>query len=271
VRYTSWVDRVFRALARSEAASPYTAGVSLSAVGEDLGVEGLTREDFVPREGFPGGLFTAMRDLEAIGLVVFFNVGNGNQLTPLGRDVASAGLDSVWPEIATIRVDPTERAVLARLVEASRADEEDWAELVDVDADPIYRELGLETADDYLTTIQRMTFLGDLERKGLVRRSHTSDSSNSYRPTYLAAVLVEAAPGTKPATTGQTRRRGRPRGPSTLARSDIERAYRDLWERPGRRPQWTQVAQRLGVDERTLRSHRTAFGISHESITDEPE
>ena len=66
-----------------------------------------------------------------------------------------------------------------------------WADLAFVDADAIYREVGLESADGYATVVQRVTFLGDLERKGLVRpESRALGVPNRFRPTYLAAVLL---------------------------------------------------------------------------------
>jgi hypothetical protein len=132
-----------------------------------------------------------MYDLESIGLIEFNNVDHGNKLTADGRDVVAAGLSSVWPDIAEIPVSDTERAFLARLYEVAAVGNDQWADFAFVDADPIYRDLGLEAAEAYHTTIQRLTFLGDLEKKRLVRpESKTLGGPNSYRPTYLAAVLV---------------------------------------------------------------------------------
>lgn len=181
--------QVFHALASSTASN--FGGVGLAEVGHQLGVDGLTWDDFVKREGLPRALMTAMDDLKAIGLVEFVNVSHGNKLTPEGRDVAAAGLASVWPEIADIPTTEAERAFLAQLYEGSLIGEDRWADLRYADADPIYRDLGLEGDDGYATTIQRLTFLGDLERKRLVTpESRTIGSPNHYRPTYLAAVLV---------------------------------------------------------------------------------
>lgn len=189
VRYTTWVAEVLHALGRATV-SGY-GGVGLAAVGHEFGVDPLAWDDFVKREGLPRALMTAMEDLQAIGLVEFVNVGHGNNLTPEGRDVAAAGLTSLWPEVAGIRVSDIERTFLSRLYEASAVSGDGWADLRYVDADPIYSDLGLEAAERYRTTIQRLTFLGDLERKNLVKReSRAMGSPNHYRPTYVGAVLV---------------------------------------------------------------------------------
>jgi len=189
MRYATWVAAVFHALERATAG--VHGGVSLAAVGQEIGVNSLTYDDFVKREGLPRALMTAMEDLQEIGLVEFANVSHGNKLTPEGRDVAPAGLTSLWPDVAGIRVTEVERAFVARIYEASAITDERWADLTFVDADSIYRDLGLEAAESYATTIARMTFLSDLERKGLVKpESRAMGSPNHYRPTYAAAVLV---------------------------------------------------------------------------------
>lgn len=189
MKYTTWVDDVFHALER--ASSSGWGGVGLSAVGSEIGIDGLTYEAFTKREGMPAALMTAMTDLEAIGLVEFVNVSHGNKLTPHGRDVAAAGIRSLWPEIAAFQVSDMERAFLARLYKASLVGDERYADFAFADAEEIYLDLGLESADSYKTGMQRMTFLGDLERKTLVKREDwTIGSPDNYRPTYLAAVLI---------------------------------------------------------------------------------
>ena len=189
MKYATWVAQVFHALERATA-SVY-GGVGLAAVAREVGAGELTSDDFAKREGFPRALMTAMDDLEKIGLVKFVNVAHGNQLTPEGRDVAATGLKSLWPAIAGIPVTPVQRSFLSRLYEASLISAEGCADLQFADADPIYRDLGLEAAESYPTTIQRLTFLGDLERKNLIRpESRALGSANNYRPTYAAAVLV---------------------------------------------------------------------------------
>jgi hypothetical protein len=189
VRYSTWVAAVFHALER--ATQSVYGGVGLAAVALEVGVDEPTWDDFAKREGLPRALMTAMEDLEAIGLVEFANVSHGNKLTPEGRDLAAAGLRSLWPAISGIPVTDIERSFLARLYEASLVTDERWADLHFADADPIYRDLGLESAESYPTTIQRLTFLGDLERKGLIKpESSALGSANNYRPRYTAAVLA---------------------------------------------------------------------------------
>lgn len=189
MRYSTWVATIFHALER--ATQSVYGGVGLAAVALEVGVDEPTWDDFAKREGLPRALMTAMEDLEAIGLVEFANVSHGNKLTPEGRDIAAAGLRSLWPAISGIPVTDIERSFLARLYEASLVTDERWADLHFADADPIYRDLGLESAESYPTTIQRLTFLGDLERKGLIKpESRALGSANNYRPTYTAAVLA---------------------------------------------------------------------------------
>lgn len=193
MRYTTWVADVFAALGR--VATSRFSGVGLVALGQEIGFDGLTADDFGRDDGVARALLTAMYDLAAIGLVEVGNVGTGNRISDGGRDVAAAGgLTSLWPEIAGIAMTANDRAFLARLYEASAVSGDGWADLRYADADPIYRDLGLEAADDYETRIERATFLGDLERKGLVRLgSPAIDAPNHYRPTYPGAVLVAEA------------------------------------------------------------------------------
>jgi hypothetical protein len=79
LRYTTWVERVFKAL-QDAGGTRSGAGVSLAAVGHEVGVDGLSWEDFRDHEGVAAALFTAMQDLAAIGLVNFENVEFGNHL-----------------------------------------------------------------------------------------------------------------------------------------------------------------------------------------------
>lgn len=192
MRYPAWVAKVFHAVGEDGRAN-LGPGPGLATIGSTLNFDGLTREDFVARTGPAGGLMTAMYDLEKINLVKFQNVEYGNSLSPDGRDVAATGLASLWPEIFDIPASARERIFLARLMSASLQEGDGWADLVFVDADPIYADCGFPTGE-YADAIARFQFYGDLERKGLVRAEHhTMGSPNTYRPTYLSAVLVSEA------------------------------------------------------------------------------
>jgi hypothetical protein len=189
VRYDAWVEKVFRALAEAGRGN-LGPGPGLAAIGAVLGFDGLTRDDFVARSEPAGALMAAMYDLDSMGLADFQNVDYGNSLTANGRDVAAAGLASVWPEIFEIPASADERTFLARLYTASLREGDGWANLQFVDADPVYAESGFP-ATEYADTIARFQFYGDLARKGLVRaESGAMGSPNNYRPTYLSAVLA---------------------------------------------------------------------------------
>jgi hypothetical protein len=189
VRYDTWVAKVFQAVEQAGRGN-LGPGPGLAAIGAVLGFDGLTRDDFVARTGVAAALMTAMYDLEAIGVADFQNVDYGNSLTANGRDVAAAGLATVWPEIFDLPASADERTFLARLYTASLREGEGWADLEFVDADPIYAECGFPVTE-YADTMARFQFYGDLERKGLVRAEHhTTSSPNTYRPTYLSAVLA---------------------------------------------------------------------------------
>jgi hypothetical protein len=192
VRYEAWVAKVFHAVGEA-ARGNLGPGPGLASIGSALGFEGLSREDLVARTGPAGGLMTAMYDLERLNLVTFQNVEYGCSLSPDGRDVAAIGLASLWPEIFDIPTSAVERTFLARLVAASLQEGDGWTDLAFVDADPIYAECGFPSGE-YAEVIARFQFYGDLERKGLVRAEHhTMGSPNTYRPTYLSAVLVSEA------------------------------------------------------------------------------
>lgn len=190
MRYDAWVAKVFLAFQQSSRGN-YGAGVGLSAIGAALGFDRLA-DDFVA-PGPAASLMTAMYDLDELGLVEFQNVAYGNSLTPGGRDVAEVGLDSLWPEIFGIIASAAERTFLARLYSMSVQEGDGWIDLAFVDADPIYSECGFP-ATEYADTLARSAFYGDLERKRLVRsESRALGSPNTYRPTYLSAVLVTQA------------------------------------------------------------------------------
>jgi hypothetical protein len=192
VRYDSWVAKVFDALA-GVGRGDLSGGVGLREIGAALGFPGLTREGFVD-EVEPGrALMTAMYDLDKLRLVDFKNVEYGNALTAEGRDVGVSGLTGIWPEIFEIPTSETERTFLARLYEAAIRADDHWADLEFVDADPIYAECGFPSAE-FADQMARFQFYGDLARKGLVRAEHhTTGSPNTFRPTYVSAVLVTEA------------------------------------------------------------------------------
>ena len=192
MRYVAWVAKVFQGLADMGRGS-LRGGIGLPALGSALGFDELTYDAFVAGDQPARGLMTAIFDLDKIGLVTFTNVAHGNSLTSSGRDVAAAGLASVWQKVFEIPVSEAERMFLARLFVASSREGDGWADLAFVEADPIYAECGFPTGE-YADAIARYEFYGDLERKLLVRAEHhTMGSPNTYRPTYLAAVLVSQA------------------------------------------------------------------------------
>jgi hypothetical protein len=131
-----------------------------------------------------------MSDLERLGLVVSANVEYGNELTALGRDVADAGLASIWPELAKIHPSAREARFLSKLYEVSAVKEERWADLVFVDADEVAGLIGLD-AGEPPDAIRRRTLFGDLERKGLLEAGpRFGGGPTPERPTYVAAVLL---------------------------------------------------------------------------------
>ncbi len=138
---------------------------------------------------------TAMYDLDQPGLVEFQNVGHGNSLTPEGRDAVEHGFDPILEELFGISLSEAERTFLARLQDRARVDGPNWADLTFVDAAESYAEAGLTTGDSYANVIRQMTFLGDLERKGLIRPESRVMGNTAYRPTYAAvAILSEDDP-----------------------------------------------------------------------------
>lgn len=281
MKYTTWTALVFDALARSTT-DPYT-GVGLPAVAAALGFDGVTEDDFTKREGLPRALMSAMYDLERLRLVRFENVGYGNVLTSAGRDVADAGLASIWPEFAKVHVSAREAAFLSKLFEASAVEEETWADLLLVDP---YEAAPLDGTDGdaYTARRARMTMLGDLERKRLIGTGlDYGGDSTAVRPTYLAAVLlsesVDGVPsrfagssGTSGSTAGlqhkpsSPRVKGRPTGSGYIAsRQAVLDAYRRatlLSDRnPSRTPSLEIVARELDVSRRTLSDYLRIEGI----------
>jgi hypothetical protein len=272
VKYTTWTALVFEAVARS--GDGRYGGVGLGTVAGALGFDGLTWDDFAKREGMPHALMTAMSDLNRLGLARFENVDYGNQLTPSGRDVADAGLPSIWPELAKIHVSAQEASFLRKLYEASAVDEERWADLLLVDADEVADQIGLD-GGDHADLIRRRTFIGDLERKGLLDAGPRFGGGPTLdRPTYVAAVLLTetvqgeplsvagsidssvSAPGfdLKP---GRPRPTGRPKGSRYIAdRQAVVEAYRRAKGRSNRNrstiPSLDAVADELEVSRRTL-------------------
>jgi hypothetical protein len=186
VRYSLWVPKVFESLAEVGRDRP---GVGLEAVGVALGFDGLSWEAFASQAEPGRALMSAMYDLSDLGLVTFENVTHGNSVTPQGRDVAERGFDSVSESLFGLGVSDPQRAFLARLYERARLEEADWADLTFVDAHDVYAEVGLAT-DDYTNIGRRLTFLGDLQRKALIRAESPVIDNAAYRPTYAAAVIL---------------------------------------------------------------------------------
>jgi hypothetical protein len=189
MRFVGWAAKVLIAVGESNKGN-LGPGAGLAKIGETLGYPNLHRDDFVAREGPAGGLMTAMDDLEDTDLVQFQNVDYGCTLTGWGRDVVVAGLPTIYPDIFDIVLSPVQIQFLARLHESCLIEGDAWASFQFADADVIYAEIGLPSTE-YADTIERFTFLGDLEKKGMVKREHrTMGSTDSYRPTLAGAIVV---------------------------------------------------------------------------------
>jgi hypothetical protein len=186
MRYVTWVERVFSGFVK---AVEQKYSVSLTDVGEAIGLPRMGYDDFARHEGVADALLVAAHDLEDIGLVKFPNVAHGNELTPLGRDVAAVGIRSIWADIAGIALRPDEEAFVARLYDQTRIEDPLWASLGGADPNVIFAEIAPDL-DDYAASLQRMSLIGDLNRKGLIRQSISGSIGRSYRPTYVGVVLV---------------------------------------------------------------------------------
>lgn len=187
MRYVDWVNRVFDAVAAT--APSAHGGVGLSQVAEALELGPLAWEDFAQQRQPAAALVTAMTDLENLGLLTFENVAHGNHLTPGGRDLASAGLFASLDPLWEISLAPREQAFLARLYEASSLEEARWADVAFVDTDPVLEAVG-DAGGEYADVVRRVTFLGDLARKGLIRAESGVIGNSAYRPTFVAAALL---------------------------------------------------------------------------------
>jgi hypothetical protein len=281
VKYTTWTDLVFQALARTGDNS--YGGVGLPTVAAALGFDGLTWNDFAKHEGMPRALMTSMDDLARLGLAKSENVDYGNELTPRGRDIVDFGLASIWPELAKVHLSAQANSFLAKLYEASTLEEETWADLQLVDTDEAARLVGLRGGEGS-DLIGRMTFLGDLEQKGLLEAGPRFGGGPLVdRPTYVTAVLLtETAEGdlsrvpgsvdTSASTQklelkpGAPRPRGRPKGSRYIAdRQEVVDAYRKarLLQRrnPSAIPSQEVVARQLHVSRSALAEFLTAEGI----------
>jgi hypothetical protein len=281
VKYTTWTALVFEALGRCGESS--CGGVGLLAVAAALGFDGLTEDDFAKREGMPNALMTAMDDLERLDLAKFENVGYGNELTPRGRDVVDSGLASIWPELAKIHLSARETSFLSKLYEASALEEERWADLLLADADEVAGLSGLDSGER-VDLIRRLTFLGDLERKGLLEAGpRFGGGPTTERPTYVAAVRLtetvdedlsrvagaadaSASPAGSELKPGTPRTRGRPKGSRYIVdRQEVVDAYRKARLRQGRNPSAIPsreaVAKQLHVSRSALADFLTAEGI----------
>jgi hypothetical protein len=99
----------------------------------------------------------------------------------------------VWPEIFDIAASADERTFLARPKSASFGGGRRLGRTQVRRRRPDYADCGFPTGE-YADAIARFLFYGDLERKGLVRAEHhTMGSPNTYRATYLSAVLISEA------------------------------------------------------------------------------
>jgi hypothetical protein len=197
-------------------------------------------------------------------------------------------LASFWPEIAKIHVSAQAVAFLAKLYDASALEQETWADLLFVDTDQAASLAGLAGGQGS-ELMARITFLGDLEQKGLLEMGPRFGGGPLVdRLTYLAAVrlgqtaerdlsglAVSAGAsgsaqqlGLKPVA---PRPKGRPKGSGYIAdRHSVLEAYRRAKARrdrnPSRIPSVKTVAKELDVGTSTL-----ADFIRDEGITWPPE
>ena len=192
MRYTAWVARVFFAMADASRATP---DFGLPVVGTALGFPGLDWEAFVAREAVAGALVNAAHDLAAAGLIEFKNVDHGNRLTPDGRDVAAHGMDALWEFYFDVPLSEHDRTFLARLYGYSFTEGDGWSDLQFVSVADAYSETVEPSNGGYQHVVRHTEFLGDLVRKRMLRPRSAVMGSDSYRPTYAAAVvLTEADP-----------------------------------------------------------------------------
>jgi hypothetical protein len=118
------------------------------------------------------------------------------------------------------------------------------------------------------------TLTREAERQAVIRRSQPPSLAVNapswpldHGVPWLRVLGSKADAPRSPLVRPRPRGRGRPRGPYLIpSRKEIETAYRELWREAGRRPYWKQVAQRLGVDDRTLRNARDQFEVDPASI-----
>lgn len=190
MRYTTWADEVFSGWVK---AAQGRYDFSLAEVSEAMGFGRLDYDSFARHEAVAEALMVAAYDLEAEGLVEFTNVAHGNKLTPFGRDVAEAGgLRTLWASIGAITLRADEEAFLGKLYEGSHGEEAQWATLAGVEAETTYRAIHPELGD-YEASMAMMTLMGDLDRKGLIRRHLAGPTRQSYRPTYRGVVRISEA------------------------------------------------------------------------------
>jgi len=226
---------------------------------------------------------TAMQDLARLRLVTFENIDWGNELTTLGRDVVDFGLASIWPGLAKVHLSAQANSFLAKLYEASTLEEETWADLQLVDTDEAARLVGLRGGEGS-DLIGRITFLGDLEQKGLLEAGPRFGGGPLVdRPTYVAAVLLtETAEGDRSRVVGSgdatslglrlelkpgvPRPRGRPKGSRYIADcQSVVDAYRRAKKRTDRNPSAIPsreaVAKELDVSVRALGHFLSTEGL----------
>lgn len=147
----------------------------------------MSYETFAAHIGPAEALMTAMSDLEAIGLVVFQNVGHGNKLTGAGREVEQHGFGDIHEQCWSIKLTESQAGFLARLYRHAVVENQDWSDATLVDVNMVYDEVfGMAVGDEYLHQVKRHRFLEDLRGAGLLRRAGV----DALRPTYVTAVLV---------------------------------------------------------------------------------
>lgn len=186
-----WTSKVFAAM--STVASGRLAGVSLSAVGIELGIQPdeMTEQLLTATEGVGAALFQAMSDLDSIGLIDFQNVSYGNTLTQLGRDAADVGIHQLWPRFFDIHLGERASAFLGKLVELSVRRRYGWVERHSVPAKQVFAELGWEGATDYDHNQDIHELVNELHTKGMVGTSGAGNFGNiDVTPTYSAVVRM---------------------------------------------------------------------------------
>lgn len=179
IRYVDWVQAVLRVVLRER---PRHQPLMLWQLAEELGlhVNGQPPEIANP---IVHGLDHVLRDLAPHGLVHYDSDGHEVGYPPAARRFRTEPLTATWPELRSGYLDAEEEQFLAAVARVSERPGDDRADVAEVDAQDVFRDLGWDWDGSRAVAV-----FGNLKGRFLVEGRMYGGPTIQLRVTYAGLV-----------------------------------------------------------------------------------